>query len=95
MIYPIDMNDINTYIKEFLIAPADKTYNYYQYYERNGELVRIGLVVICSIELSFQIHEIFEKNKGVNKCGVKNLLKFKCRFLKKFQKWEPFELISS
>lgn len=95
MIYPDDLNDPDTYTKEFWLAPADKSYNYYQYYSRNNkELVRVGLVIIRSLEQSFKINHIFQTNKGINKYGVKNLLKFKCIYLKKFKKWEPIELIN-
>jgi len=88
-------NTENDCIQEFWLSPADKSYNYYQYYFRKNdqELVRVGLVIIRTLNLSFKINQIFQNNKGINKLGVKNLLKFKCIYLKKFKKWEPIDLI--
>lgn len=82
-------------VQEFWIAPIPDFKDNYKIYEWDrNHMYDLGLIAIRSKERSLLLQNTFKENKGINKYGIKNLLKFKCEYLKNFRKWEPFELVS-
>jgi len=80
-------------VEEFWICPADRNcYNYYLHKINNFQMIRHGFAVIQSKEKSLEMQSIFTKNKGLTKNGIKNLFKFKCKYVKHFRTWEPIDL---
>lgn len=89
----IHTNDASE-IREFWLSKVPKVSdNYYLYHIKNMKLIRIGLCMISSKEKSLELQNLFKEKKGTNRNGVKQLLPFKCRYIKRFRKWEPIELI--
>lgn len=96
MIHP---NEENQFQQQFWLSSLGKgdgqADNYYQYLEKeDGSLIRIGLVIIPELEQSLAVAKIFREHKGIQKNGIKHLLKFECRYLKRFRKWKPVRLIN-
>jgi len=94
MIHP-NPDDPTTNVQEFWLQPVEKSNdNYWQYFEEDGQLHRLGLVITTTLERSLQVKEIFATHPTHTRLGYRNLLPFKCQYIKKFLKWEPFELIN-
>lgn len=86
----------NEQVQEFWISPVIGFRDNYRIYEwSRTEMFDLGLVAVCSTPISLMLQETFQDHDGISKHGVKNLLKFKCRYLNRFRKWEPFEFIEN
>lgn len=80
--------------QEFWIAPVEGFKDNYRMYEwTRDQIYDLGLIAIRSKETSLMLQDVFNNNLGRSQYGVKNLLKFKCQYLKRFRKWEPIEPI--
>lgn len=94
MIHP-NPDDPATYIQDFWLGPVENSNdNYWQYFEEDGKLYRLGLVITTTLERSLKVKEIFATQPTQIRSGYRNLLPFRCRYVKKFLKWEPIELIN-
>ena len=85
----------NEFIQEFWLAPLPNfrdNYRIYHWTNRN-EIYDLGPVAVVTLDTSLMLQKTFKENLGINKFGIKNLLKFKCKYLKKFRRWEPIELV--
>lgn len=81
----------------FWLGQARQPDNYDQYtiLPLEQQLVRVGLVVIPKISESLRIAEIFKEHQDQKShYGIHPLLKFKCRYLPRFRKWQPIELVA-
>lgn len=70
--------------------------NYWQYVEDDvdpNSLVKVGLIITPTKESSLKVSNTFENAPVTHiKSGIRGLLKWKCRYIPRFQKWEPVEL---
>lgn len=90
-------NDSQLY-QNFWISPVEGYVdNYWQYVEDDSNpnlLVKVGLIITQTKESSLRVRDTFDTVPITHiKSGIRGLLKWKCQYVPRFQKWEPIELI--
>tara|TARA_R100001163_G_C5062616_1_gene199719 strand:- start:50 stop:1150 length:1101 start_codon:yes stop_codon:yes gene_type:complete len=103
MVFPEDFNQINKtndddqdFTMDFWLSPVNGSPdNYWQFiYDYENKLLkRVGMVITTTKERSLEIRELFKNQPKFIKSNIRDLLKFKCRYVNRFARWEPISLI--
>jgi len=98
--HPSDIEDRYLWATPYYFQNKEE-YDNYLLYEwddtQNGPIHIIGRSILTSLENSQKIAQYFDNptTQAQSKDGITPLLRFKCRYSKKFHKWEPYEYAPS
>jgi hypothetical protein len=93
-----DQEDQSQFCQNFWLSPVEGYVdNYWQYVEDDTDpnsLVKVGLIITQTKENSLKVRDTFDQVPVTYiKSGIRGLLKWKCHYVPRFQKWEPIELV--